>query len=142
MKFSLFLKDKILQISLIIFGIATIEIFLLAYPFGNFIKIYIPIIITCLYFMSIIIEYLRKRKYYTNIYKLLNELEEKYLITEIIKSPDFIEGDILKEILEQVDKSMLENVNKYKYLTEDYKEYIEMWIHEIKIPIANRKNDY
>ena len=142
MKFSLFLKDKILQISLIIFGIATIEIFLLAYPFGNFIKIYIPIIITCLYFMSIIIEYLRKRKYYINIYKLLNELEEKYLITEIIKSPDFIEGEILKEILEQVDKSMLENVNKYKYLTEDYKEYIEMWIHEIKIPIANRKNDY
>ena len=142
MKFSLFLKDKILQISLIIFGIATIEIFLLAYPFGNFIKIYIPIIIAGLYFMSIIIEYLRKRKYYTNIYKLLNELEEKYLITEIIKSPDFIEGEILEEILEQVDKSMLENVNKYKYLTEDYKEYIEMWIHEIKIPIANRKNDY
>ena len=142
MKFSLFLKDKILQISLIIFGIATIEIFLLAYPFGNFIKIYIPIIIIGLYFMSIIIEYLRKKKYYTNIYKLLNELEEKYLITEIIKSPDFIEGDILKEILEQVDKSMLENVNKYKYLTEDYKEYIEMWIHEIKTPIANRKNDY
>ena len=142
MKFSLFLKDKLLQISLIIFGIATIEIFLLAYPFGNFIKIYIPIIIMGLYFMSIIIEYLRKKKYYTNIYKLLNELEEKYLITEIIKSPDFIEGDILKEILEQVDKSMLENVNKYKYLTEDYKEYIEMWIHEIKIPIANRKNDY
>ena len=142
MKFSLFLKDKLLQISLIIFGIATIEIFLLAYPFGNFIKIYIPIIIMGLYLMSIIIEYLRKKKYYTNIYKLLNELEEKYLITEIIKSPDFIEGDILKEILEQVNKSMLENVNKYKYLTEDYKEYIEMWIHEIKIPIANRKNDY
>ena len=138
MKFSLFLKDKLLQISLIIFGIATIEIFLLAYPFGNFIKIYIPIIIMGLYLMSIIIEYLRKKKYYTNIYKLLNELEEKYLITEIIKSPDFIEGDIL----EQVDKSMLENVNKYKYLTEDYKEYIEMWIHEIKTPIANRKNDY
>ena len=133
MKFSLFLKDKVLQISLIIFGIATIEIFLLAYPFGNFIKIYIPIII---------IEYLGKKKYYKNIYKLLNELEEKYLITEIIKKPNFIEGDILKEILEQVDKSMLENVNKYKYLTEDYKEYIEMWIHEIKIPIANRKNDY
>ncbi len=142
MKFSLFLKDKVLQISLIIFGIATIEIFLLAYPFGNFIKIYIPIIIMGLYFMSIIIEYLGKKKYYKNIYKLLNELEEKYLITEIIKKPNFIEGDILKEILEQVDKSMLENVNKYKYLTEDYKEYIEMWIHEIKIPIANRKNDY
>ena len=34
---------------------------------------------------------------------------------------------------------MVENVNKYKYLTEDYKEYIELWIHEVKIPIAASK---
>ncbi len=34
---------------------------------------------------------------------------------------------------------MLENVDKYKYLQEDYKEYIELWIHEIKLPIAAGK---
>lgn len=34
---------------------------------------------------------------------------------------------------------MLEHVNKYRYLTEDYKDYIELWIHEIKIPIAASK---
>ena len=33
---------------------------------------------------------------------------------------------------------MLEHVNQYKYLTEDYKEYVELWIHEIKLPIASR----
>ncbi len=139
MKFNSFIKDKILQICLITFGIATIEIFLLAYPFGNFIKIYIPITIFVLYFISIIFEYLGKKRYYRNIYKLLGELEEKYLITEIINNPSFYEGKILKEILEQTNKSMIENVNKYKYQQEDYKEYIEMWIHEIKTPIATSK---
>ena len=34
---------------------------------------------------------------------------------------------------------MVEHVNKYKYMQEDYKEYIELWIHEIKIPIAASK---
>ena len=34
---------------------------------------------------------------------------------------------------------MIENVNKYKYLQEDYKEYIELWIHEVKMPIATGK---
>ena len=34
---------------------------------------------------------------------------------------------------------MIENVNKYKFAVEDYKDYIEMWIHEIKIPIATSK---
>ena len=139
MKFTTFLKDKILQISLILFGILTIEIFLLIYPFGSFIKIYIPISILFLYFISIIIEYLIKNRYYKNIEHLLNDLEDKYLITEIIKEPSFIEGNILIDILQQTHKSMIENVNKYKYLQEDYKEYIEMWIHEIKIPIATTK---
>ena len=138
MKFSSFLKDKVLQISLIIFGIVTIEIFLICYPYGNFIKIYIPLVILVLYFISITVEYFKKKIYYENIYKLLDELKEKYLIAEIIENPSFIEGKILKEILEQTDKSMIENVNTYKYLQEDYKEYIEMWIHEIKIPIASR----
>ncbi len=138
MKFSSFLKDKILQISLIVFGIITIEIFLICYPYGNFIKIYIPLIILILYSISIIVEYFKKKVYYENIYKLLDELKEKYLITEIIENSNFVEGRILKEILEQIDKSMIENVNTYKYLQEDYKEYIEMWIHEIKIPIASR----
>ena len=89
--------------------------------------------------ISIIIEYFKRKKFYDNLLKMLEELDEKYLITEIIKTPNFLEGQILKNSLEQIDKSMLENVNKYKYMTEDYKEYIELWIHEIKIPIATSK---
>lgn len=97
---------------------------------------------------GIIFEYLVKRKFYNNILNNIDELDEKYLIAEIIKKPEFEEGKILKNFLMETNKSMLENVNKYKYLTEDYKEYIELWIHEIKIPmavskmvIANNKNE-
>ena len=139
MNFKLFLKEKAITILLLLFGIITIEIFLMAYNVGMFIKIYIPLIIMGLYMISIIIEYFKRKKFYNNLLNMLEELEEKYLITEIIKTPNFLEGQIFKNSLEQIDKSMLENVNKYKYMTEDYKEYIELWIHEIKIPIATSK---
>ncbi len=139
MKFKDFIKEKLVTVFLILFALTTIEIFLLAYPYGNFIKIYIPITTLILYFIGLMLEYIGKRKFYINLYNTLNDLEEKYLITEIIKTPNFIEGKILKDLLEQINKSMLENVNKYKYLQEDYKEYIELWIHEIKIPIAVSK---
>ena len=139
MNFKLFLREKAITILLLLFGIITIEIFLMAYNVGMFIKIYIPLIIIGLYVISIVIEYFKKKKFYDNLLKILDELEEKYLITEIINTPNFLEGKILKNTLEQIDKSMLENVNKYKYMTEDYKEYIELWIHEIKIPIAASK---
>lgn len=139
MNFKLFLKEKAITILLLLFGIITIEIFLMAYNVGLFIKIYIPHIIMGLYVVSIAIEYFKKKKFYDNLSNMLEELEEEYLITEIINTPDFLEGKILKNTIETIDKSMLENVNKYKYMTEDYKEYIELWIHEIKIPIAASK---
>ena len=139
MNFKLFFKEKVITILLLLFGIITIEIFLMAYNVGMFIKIYIPLIIMGLYMISIIIEYFKRKKFYNNLLNMLEELDEKYLITEIIKTPNFLEGQIFKNSLEQIDKSILENVNKYKYMTEDYKEYIELWIHEIKIPIATSK---
>ena len=139
MDFKLFFKEKAITILLLLFGIITIEIFLMAYNVGMFIKIYIPLIIMGLYITSIIIEYFKRKKFYNNLLNMLEELDEKYLITEIIKTPNFLEGQIFKNSLEQIDKSMLENVNKYKYMTEDYKEYIELWIHEIKIPISASK---
>lgn len=139
MNFKSFIKDKIISIALLLFGIVTIEIFLITYPVGSFIKLYIPIVIIVFYTIALIIEYLSKKVFYTNLLNTLNELDEKYLITEIIKSPNFMEGKILKQTLEQTNKSMLENVNKYKYIQEDYKDYIELWIHEIKIPIATSK---
>lgn len=135
-----FLKDKIIQILLLLCSIITIEIFIIPYNYGNFIKFYIPIITIFIYVISLTIEYIVKRKFYSNLLNTIDELDEKYLVNEIIKTPNFIEGKILKDCLEQIDKSMIENVNKYKYITQDYKDYIELWIHEIKLPIASRQN--
>lgn len=134
-----FIKDKLLTIALLIFGLITIEIFLMIYSFGTWIKIYIPTVILGLYSIGILIEYCSKRNYYLNLENILNGLEEKYLINEIIQRPNFVEGKFLYDTFEQLNKSMIENVNRYKYLQEDYKEYIELWIHEIKLPIATSK---
>lgn len=139
MHFTKFIKDNLLITVLLIFAIFTIEIFLIPYKFTSFIKIYIPAIILILYVIGLIIEYFTKRSFYKNTFNVLNDLDEKYLITEIIKEPSFSEGKILKSILEETNKSMIENVNKYKYTQEEYKDYIELWIHEIKMPIATSK---
>lgn len=139
MSFWMFLKEKIVQIVLLMFAVVTIEIFLMIYSFDSFIKIYIPLIIFGLYMAGFIYEYQIKKRYYDELQKTIDELDEKYLITEIMKTPNFVEGKILKNILGQVDKSMHEQVNKYKYLQEDYKEFIELWIHEVKLPLTTSK---
>ncbi len=139
MKFSGFLMDKFINIFLLLFVLATIEIFLMIYNFGTFVKIYIVVSVLLIYFLGLFIEFWVKRNYYKELIEKINELDKKYLITEIIKNASFLEGKILKEVLDETNKSMRENVNYYKYLQEEYKEYIELWIHEVKIPIATSK---
>ncbi len=139
MKFIDFFKDKVFNILMIIFALITIQIFLSIYNFGILVKVYIVVSILTAYFIGIIIEFYSKSSFYKQIQNNLEELDQKYLIPELIENVDFLEGKILKEIIQETNKSMYENVNNYKYMQEEYKEYIELWIHEIKIPIATAK---
>ena len=134
-----FLKDKILGIILTAFLIISIVVFLAITQIDLFIKIYIPLAVLIVYVFVLVVEFIKKKKFYTAIKESLLELDEKYLIAETIDNPSFLDGKILKNILVETDKSMIEHVNKYKYLQEEYKEYIELWIHEIKTPIAAGK---
>lgn len=139
MKFKDFIKDKIWLIVLLVLAVLSIEILLLAYQILPIIRIYIALIIIIVVTIALSIEFYKKKNFYNKLKEDLEDLSEKYLISEIINAPDFTEGKILKEIIQETGKSMLENVNIYKRNQEDYKEYIELWIHEIKIPIATSK---
>lgn len=139
MRFYDFIKDKLLEIILIFFSVFSIEIILLIYNISLVVRFYVlfaPIIAS---FVALYLEFYKKKKFYNDLKEKLEELDQKYLISEMINNPKFEEGKILKDVMQDTGKSMLENVNKYKYLQEDYKEYIELWIHEIKTPIAAGK---
>lgn len=85
--------------------------------------------------IPLITKYIKKNLFYKKLDKTLEKLDKKYLITEIITKPNFLEGELLCNYLYTIDKSMIENINKYKQKTEDFTEYLEAWCHEIKTPI-------
>lgn len=139
MKFKDYLKDKILYISLVAFAVITIEILLIPYNILVYIKIYIAIVIIAAFLIGFLVEYYSKKNYYDTVKSRIKELQEEYLIMEVLPKANFTEASILEDVIRDIGKSMIENVNKYKYLQEDYKDFIELWIHEIKIPIATSK---
>lgn len=87
----------------------------------------------------ILIELIKYKIYYDEISGVLNNLDKKYLLPEVIKKPNFIEGKIIYDVLKDVNKNMHEHVNKYRDIQKDYREYIETWVHEIKTPIASTR---
>lgn len=134
-----FLKEKFY---LILLAIIISSIYML---FFSVIHSPIEIIITVQFlFWTLIlfilcIEYARRVSFYRSLMDSLNSLDKKFLITEIIKEPEFMDGQILYETLQEVNRSMNNHVNEYRYAQEAYKDYVELWVHEIKTPLAAAK---
>ncbi|MEG1002061.1 sensor histidine kinase [Clostridium sp.] len=139
MKLLDYLKDKsiFLIINLGIFIILTIFMHMLNFG-GAVIGVVFAIWFLPL-LTYIITEFIRKQKFYNEISDFVETLDKKYLITELLKEPSFLEGKLMYEILRVSNKDMHEHVNIYKYKQKDYRDYIEMWVHEIKTPIASSK---
>lgn len=78
----------------------------------------------------------KKHSLYKNLFTSLEALDQKYLVHELIALPNDYEGQLLYSLLMDIDKATMDYLNSYKYLLNDFKEYLELWIHEIKIPLA------
>ena len=137
MKLSEYLKDKLyfIIVGLINFFIILLLLFVFKTNISLIISISIILILNFIFILSI--DYFRKKKFYDDLSKKIEKLDKKYLVLEMMSRPSFYEGKILYDTIYETDKSMIENVNKYIMDVEDFKEYIEMWIHEIKVPISS-----
>ena len=81
-------------------------------------------------------DYWRRRKFYNQLWEILERLEEKTLIGEILVQPGFLDGQILDEILRRCNKYQNDWVADAKQDSQEYREYLDSWVHEIKTPIA------
>jgi signal transduction histidine kinase len=98
----------------------------------------ITIIILLICGISIVtINYYRKNKFYKLYITNLDKLSKKYLILETIPEPVTYEEKLMVNSLYEINKSMLENLNEYQRSVIEFKEFVEIWIHEVKIPISS-----
>jgi signal transduction histidine kinase len=92
-------------------------------------------------------DYLTRRRFYKELAAALENNRERYFITELVKQPTFAEGQLLYETLELAAKDMNDRIASYRLASEEYQEYVETWIHEVKTPLAaahliiDNKND-
>ncbi|WP_434305400.1 ATP-binding protein [Clostridium botulinum] len=134
-----FIKDKMIVI------ICNMLIFIVIAAIMAAIKVSLIIILSafCIWFLPLVsymsLEFIKYKNYYDEVDNILENLDNKYLLPEIIKEANFIEGEKLNSILKEISRDMHENVKYYKDMQEDYREYIEAWVHEIKTPIASTK---
>ena len=86
---------------------------------------------------GLVYDYCRKNAYYQRLFQNLDRLDQKYLILETMKQPEFYEGELFAQVLYEANKSMTEQVNENRRQMKDFKDFIEMWVHQVKLPVAS-----
>lgn len=149
MKFRNYLKDKIYVILLFLFTYILLLLMFLAFKINISLVIVSSIIIILAFILILKMEYVRKRSFYTDLLSKIAHLDKSYLVLEMLDKPTFYEGKLLYEALYEINKSMTENIKNYELQMTNFKDYIEMWIHEVKMPLSslvlmahNHKDEY
>ncbi|CAM2889597.1 sensor histidine kinase [Erysipelothrix tonsillarum] len=139
MKTKDYLRDKAYLIIMILVLELVLTFFLTAVGIQQEIVLIVAFVIALIGIVVLSVEYSRRKRYYDELIANMEALDQKYLVTEMIPEGVFLDADIWTNVLEDVNKSMADRVSEYKRRQEDYKEYIELWIHEVKTPLAGAK---
>lgn len=134
-----FLKERILFIAVNILILIFTAVLLIALKIDNYAIVFIFIINLIGILIFHFYDFFKKKRYYDEIEDDLQSLDKKYLVSEVVAESDFLEGKIIHNVINQANKSMNDEIAKYKLNIDEYREYIEMWVHEIKTPIATCK---
>lgn len=148
MKYTKYVMERPAVFFLFLWLLFSVETFLLTVNAKTWLFVFVAVNLVFVYFLTTYLEFLRWKKTYEELREAVDVLEEKYLASELLGKRSYTEQMLFREILSDIGKSMTDHVNHYKQELREYKEYIELWIHEIKIPIAaagmiveNHKNE-
>lgn len=132
-----YMKDKLIFIILFLFTYSILLLLFFAFKVSNSLIIAVTFLLLFLLFNVILIDYFRKKNFYQLLLSNIEKLDKAYFVIEMLEEPSFYEGKIIYQALYDINKSMCEMIKLLENQTEDFKEYIEMWIHEVKLPIAS-----
>lgn len=137
MSFREYIKDRASLICITVAAWAMILFFFVSFKIRTDIIILFSIIYYTAAILRCIWDFLRRREFYNTLSESMEQLDKKYLLSEVMEEPDFAEGRIAYEALCEANRSMCENVAAYKKISAEFREYIEMWVHEVRLPVAS-----
>ena len=134
-----YLKDQLPVILINLLGMLGLALFLIAS--GSHIQtvvfilaVWLLVLVLCLLFFCF-----SRKKHLNKWLDMAEQLEERYLLPEIMPEPKRADERVFFQILKMAEKSMLERIGEVERERKEYKEYIEQWVHEVKTPITAMK---
>lgn len=139
MEITEYLKDKSLLIILNLSGLLFLSFYLLAVG-NNWITVGILSFLWLSLFCGwIFFNYRSRKRYFDEIFELLDNLEQPYLIQEFMGKTWGLEDKLYQRMLRLSNKAVIEKIHSLEDQQKEYREFIEGWIHEVKLPITGMR---
>ena len=139
MKFDRYLREHFFWIPAGLILVFTIDVLILTMGGSIYLMLYVAGSVFLVITAGLFLDYRKEKRIFDEVDEKLELLEKKYLVSEITSLPNTQEAEHLQEILKKTEQSMGDQVASYRREMEDYKAYIETWVHEVKIPISTTK---
>ena len=91
---------------------------------------------TLILLAGLFLTYWQRSRQMRQLLDMAGQLSERYLISEVMELPEQAEDQVYYRLLKMAGKSMLEQIGEVQRERQEYREYIEQWIHEVKTPIT------
>ena len=131
-----FLKDRffLLVLHLVCMGMMSVFLRLTGYSGANVaILLIFWGMIVCVW---LVVTYLGRRKYFEETGHILEQVDKRYLLGELLPSSAKLEDRLYRDMIRRSNKSVIERIRQVETAEREYREYIENWVHEVKAPIT------
>ena len=131
-----YLEEKIFFIISSLLFTILLSIYLLLIGINVGIVILLAILIIAFILISLLVSYILIKKKYVKIVNLVDSLDEKYLIKEVIDKPKNLENKAYYYALDKACKALNDKLSEVENSKEEYLDFVDSFIHEIKTPIS------
>lgn len=87
--------------------------------------------------LSFFRHYFRQKRYYQEMDRRMKECDKPYLMGELTSRPTFFAAKKTNDYLEEMTENYHTLLAKERKEKEEYYNYIQLWVHEIKLPLAS-----
>ena len=136
MKPSEYLKDHIGTLLVNAAGMIFAAVYLLAGGLSSTMTALLFIAWWAVLICFLAVGYRQRNRYFQNLKGLLDGLDKPYLLGELAERPYRYEDRIHMDLLRKTNKSVIEEIRRLEEKQQDYREYIESWVHDMKVPIT------
>ena len=129
-------KNQLPVILINLLGMLALALFLIASGNGIQTVLFVLVVWLIILISCLLLFYYSRKKYLDKLLDMTEKLDERYLLPEIMQEPERADEQVFYQIMKMSEKSMLEHIDEIQRERQEYKEYIEQWVHEVKTPIT------